>query len=240
MALVQLDTGNDPWLTEHESCDKLYREIVTQLNARNVFPTNSEKFSAASAAIRLRLKQYNYEVQELRRNLLYSSSLTQEERERRQRLVEDLESKNIQLSQDFRVSKEQKDRNQLLDTPGDSGGVSWLDDSSPDKPLLADDFVPSMETMRQEQSQILAEQDKGLENLSKVISRQKNIAITIGNEVDLHNDLLDDISTQMDTVQGNIQRENVQVRVITEKDSTWGYWLIIFVLFLAIILIGVF
>ncbi|CAH1398924.1 unnamed protein product [Nezara viridula] len=171
MALVQLDTGNDPWLTEHESCDKLYREIVTQLNARNVFPTNSEKFSAASAAIRLRLKQYNYEVQELRRNLLYSSSLTQEERERRQRLVEDLESKNIQLSQDFRVSKEQKDRNQLLDTPGDSGGVSWLDDSSPDKPLLADDFVPSMETMRQEQSQILA----GILNLYITFLRPKFI-----------------------------------------------------------------
>lgn len=33
----------------------------------------------------------------------------------------------------------------------------------------------------------LTEQEEGLENLSKIISRQINIAQTISNEVDLHN-----------------------------------------------------
>ena len=38
-----------------------------------------------------------------------------------------------------------------------------------------------------EQPLVFAEQDAGLEELSKIISRQKNIARTIGEEVDTQN-----------------------------------------------------
>lgn len=34
---------------------------------------------------------------------------------------------------------------------------------------------------------MILDQESGLEELSKIISRQKNIAHTISNEVDLHN-----------------------------------------------------
>lgn len=239
MALVQLDTGNDPWLSEHESCEKLYREIVQQLNTRDSFPRNSDKFSAASANIRLRLKQYMYEVDQLKLNLLYSNALTFEEKERRQRLVENLESKSVQLQQQFRVSKLQQERSALLDDPSEGESSSWLDDSDTDKPLLGDEFVPSVDTLRHDQKRILDEQDRGLDNLSKVISRQKGIAITIGNEVDLHNELLDDISTRMDSTNTSIQRESVQVRVISERDNTCGYWIIIIILFIAIAILAI-
>lgn len=234
MALVQLDAGSDPWLTEHELCEKLCREIVQQLTKRDTLPRNSDKFSAASASIRLKLKQFVQEVDQLKFNLLYSNALTLEEKERRQRLVEDLESKSIQLQQQFRISKLQRDRNRLLNEE-EGGSSSWLDDSEVNKPLLSDEFVPSVDTLRQEQKKILEEQDRGLENLSKVISRQKGIAVTIGNEVDLHNELLDDISIRMDSTNTSIQRESVEVRVITDKDNTCGYWLVILILFVGIV-----
>lgn len=44
----------------------------------------------------------------------------------------------------------------------------------------------------------VTEQDRGLEALSEVISRQKNLAQVIGNEVDFQNELIDDITDHVD------------------------------------------
>lgn len=45
----------------------------------------------------------------------------------------------------------------------------------------------TVEKLRQKQTQILNDQDEGLENLSKIISRQKQLAIRIGDEVEIQN-----------------------------------------------------
>lgn len=53
-------------LTEYEACDKLQREITEQLTLRSKELKNSENYIRLSASIRLRLKQYNSEVEQLK------------------------------------------------------------------------------------------------------------------------------------------------------------------------------
>ena len=47
----------------------------------------------------------------------------------------------------------------------------------------------SVSDLRKQQTKILDDQNVGLEALSKVISRQKHLAVQIGEEVDLQNGL---------------------------------------------------
>jgi syntaxin 8 len=64
------------------------------------------------------------------------------------------------------------------------------------------------------------EQDRGLEALSEVISRQKNLAQVIGNEVDYQNELIDDITDHVDRTRDRIHGETQRVRTIDRKDAT--------------------
>ncbi|KRT85797.1 hypothetical protein AMK59_1344, partial [Oryctes borbonicus] len=182
MALLNL--GDDPWLLEHESCEKLQRDIMEQLSQRQT-TKSSEKFASLSANIRLRLKQYNNEVTELRRKLNeadVSRSITYDEKERRNRQVELLMSKYIQMQKLFEENSRNynRDRTQLM------GTSVW---GSQDDELIGQGrSQETVSDIRNDQHKMLENQERGLENLSNIIARQKNIAEAIHSEVDLHND----------------------------------------------------
>ena len=48
------------------------------------------------------------------------------------------------------------------------------------------------------QRQVIDQQDEGLDRLSSIIKRQKNIAYQLGNELDEQNKMLDDLDNKMD------------------------------------------
>jgi hypothetical protein len=60
-------------LTEHEACEKLCREIMEQLTLRSREPKTSQAYARISSAIRLRMKQYSSEVQQLKDKLSEAS-----------------------------------------------------------------------------------------------------------------------------------------------------------------------
>lgn len=60
----------------------------------------------------------------------------------------------------------------------------WEGDDE-DEPIL--DSTQNVSNYRERKVEILNQQDEQLDNLAKVISRQKNIAIRIGEEVETHN-----------------------------------------------------
>lgn len=75
--------------------------------------------------------------------------------------------------------------------PGES---LWDDDDVEDdvlipstRPVGGFSNDQSVADMRQQQLRILNDQDEGLDNLSKIISRQKQLAIRIGDEVEEQN-----------------------------------------------------
>lgn len=77
------------------------------------------------------------------------------------------------------LKPQQTERGQLMGV-GDLGTGSWGDTDDPGPSV----DIGQIQTI---QKDLMKEQEEGLEQLSKVISRQKNIAQAISTEVDLHN-----------------------------------------------------
>lgn len=108
------------------------------------------------------------------------------ESKRRKFQLETLQSKMIGLETQFRTVDGPSSRSQLL-----QGSSSlWDDEDDDDVPIIHSDPATnqqSVESLRQQQVRILDDQNQGLESLSKIISRQKDLALKIGDEVDLQN-----------------------------------------------------
>ena len=77
----------------------------------------------------------------------------------------------------------------------------------------------------------------GLDALSEILARQKTIGLTIGDEVETQNEILDDIHDNVETVRGRVVRETRNVERVDRKDRTWWLWLIMVLLLLAIVVI---
>ncbi len=106
------------------------------------------------------------------------------ESKRRKFQLETLQSKLIGLENQFRTVDGPSSRSQLL-----AGSSSLWDDEDDDVPIIHDPPTnpQSVQDLRQQQIRILDDQNQGLDSLSKIISRQKDIALKIGDEVDLQN-----------------------------------------------------
>ncbi|KAF7401036.1 syntaxin-8 [Vespula maculifrons] len=239
MALIYIE-DNDPWLTEYEACEKLFREIMEQLTMRERESETSQAYASLSANIRLRIKQYNREIYQLKTKVEEASksrTITIEEAERRTRQIELLQSKDIQLQKlyDSRTKSLLSNRNNLLRSGtsafADMGTTSWAIDDDDDKPIDVQNF-------KNYQEQVLQEQDKGLEELCKVIERQKEIGQTISNTVDQHNEIIDDLADHMDMTDQSLINRTRQVESISYKDRTCGYWIIIILLFISIVVVA--
>lgn len=234
MALINID--GDPWLSDLDACERLSNEIQSQLVARNREGQLSRQYSSISGQVRVRLKQFGSELEQLNKKLSYiSRSLTSAEAERRQRQVEALQSKLVQLQRQFSSVEASAERASLFA----SGSSRLFDDDDDDPALIKPESSYTVADLRAQQTRILEDQNEGLDALSKVISRQKELATRIGGEVDRHNDILDDLAGTMETTDARLDRETRQIGVVTVQDSTWGYWTIIGILAAAIIIVAI-
>uniref|UniRef100_A0A1B0CP58 t-SNARE coiled-coil homology domain-containing protein n=1 Tax=Lutzomyia longipalpis TaxID=7200 RepID=A0A1B0CP58_LUTLO len=219
-------------ITEYEACERLSREIQSQIVLRNREQRLSDEYSKLSGNVRMRLKQFSTELVSLEKKLEQTrrmDSLTTEEAERRQRQIEQLQSKLIQLQNQFAGTGDAT-RSALLQP-----GTSRLWDDEEDDQML-DTSTYSVKDLRQQQAQILEDQNQGLEALSKVISRQKDLALRIGDEVETQNEIIDDIADQLEHTDARINSATRRIEVVSAKDRTWPYWSIIIGLFVAIII----
>jgi len=85
------------------------------------------------------------------------------------------------------------------------------------------------------QQTVMREQDAGLDLLAQSIARQKQMGMSIGNEIDDQNDMLDDLGDAMDNTERRLNRETAHVVRVTEKAKSGGYMCCICLLILAII-----
>ncbi|KAK2727946.1 syntaxin-8-like [Artemia franciscana] len=105
-------------------------------------------------------------------------------------------------------------------------------------PTNEDADVEAYGRLRQGFAEALTEQDKGIDELAKIISRQKTIATSIGTEVVSQNDLIDGITDQSDRTRDRLMRQTDNVIATGKKDVTWPYWLAIVLLFIGIIVVS--
>ncbi|VVC40891.1 Hypothetical protein CINCED_3A011206 [Cinara cedri] len=167
---------------------------------------------------------------------------TYSELERRNLMVQLLQSKFVTVNQRYQSGNNtNKDYQELL-RPSTSyvkpkkveTQISgWLD-SDDDDDNYNDVKQPLINTnIKQQQQYLVKEQDDGLNELASIVSRQKNIAITISSEVDLQNEIVDDLLVKMDKTTVGIEHETKEVVQILKKDSTRGLWIIIILLLIA-------
>lgn len=149
--------------------------------------------------------------------------------------MEHLQTKLIHLQKQFRVVDDTTNRANLFQPTGSLWQTDNGDEDDDDDPVL--DSVYSVRDLKQQQVRILEDQDHGLEALSKVISRQKDLAIRIGDEVDIQNDILDTLGDQMENTDLRINRETQHIGTVSRKDATCGYYVVIGILFVAILVV---
>ncbi|KAK7498301.1 hypothetical protein BaRGS_00010561 [Batillaria attramentaria] len=229
--------ASDSWLNEYEACSRLGQEIMERINERNNHSRTSSNYTKLSANVRTSLRQFTTDLNRLKQNLMRASSsyhITQRELERRQRMLDGLITKEKQIDQAFK-NEGGESRQSLLGGPtGDPFGGSSDPFAEPEEFQGV-----SSSDLRAQQQEIVIEQDQGLDALSRVIGRQKQMAIDIGNEVDIQNDIIDDITDHVDNTGIRIQRETRHIAIVDRKSNACCYYVVIILLFIAIVVIAV-
>jgi len=126
----------------------------------------------------------------------------------------------------------QRQRRELFATPSDAPAKS-------SEPVHAGMDNPQLLGMHQ---QIMAEQDDQLDQLAEVIERQKRIGMQIGDELDLHVQLLEDTDIRVDQTQSRLRNagkrlDDVRVKLKEASCSFWSTVVLAIVLLLLLILI---
>lgn len=234
MALVDIESDTYTWEKEFESANKLHIDLLGILGERDQLPKNSQAYGKLSYQLRQNQNQLLSETQSLKAHLERLSDrkqLTFREKERRNLLIEDLISKHRQIQETIKISSIAV-RNDLL-----SGNQMYAATQVPSTSSGMDEYVQP-EEMKQIQAKVLAEQDKGLETLSEIIRRQKQMAHAIGDEVESQNDIIDNIADHVDLTRDQMARQTTQINLVERKDRTCGYWVVIISLFLAIVILA--
>ncbi|KAK0043404.1 syntaxin-8, partial [Biomphalaria pfeifferi] len=224
-------------LTDYDGCLLLGQELMEHINERSKHTRTSSAYTKISAQIRSKTRQFSADLNKLKQNLMRASAsyhITQKEVERRQGMLDALITKEKQIEEGTR--HEGKPSGLFLTgatTETYSSGDPWGMSEEPDA------FRDLSNTdLHQQQQHVIREQDRGLDALSHVISRQKQMAVDIGNEVDGQNELLDDIIDHTDRTGLRIQRETRHINIVERKSASCWYYIVIALLLVAIIVIA--
>ncbi|XP_021270103.1 syntaxin-8 isoform X2 [Numida meleagris] len=167
---------------------------------------------------------------------LTKSISTQLEGDRRQNLVDDLLTRQKQLQASYKNEGPEPDavRSSLM-AGGVKRGVSnpWLLEESEETRGLGFDDI------RQQQRRIIEEQDAGLDALSSIISRQKQMGQEIGNELDEQNEIIDDLTNLVENTDGKLRTQTRHVKMVDKKSASCGMLVVIVLLLIAIAVVAV-
>jgi syntaxin 8 len=75
--------------------------------------------------------------------------------------------------------------------------------------------------------------------LGEIISKQRHMALDIGNEIEVQNEILDDIGDAMEETDQRLTRNTRNIRRVSVKSSTCGLWLVIVLLFVANVVVSI-
>jgi len=231
------------WLSDYEAVSARGQDLMNKVAERNRSARNSSSHVRQTTEITKLLKTFSRDIENLKTNLRRTSlSVTGRELQRRETLIDSLVTKEKHVeealtsdSSNVRTGSaalfETGRRRQTSDHVVGWGADAAADDDDDTACLLTNDEV------RQEQRRVIRDQDEGLDALSEILARQKTIGLTIGNEVETQNEILDDIHDNVETVRGRVVRETRNVERVDRKDRTWWLWLIMVLLLLAIVVI---
>ncbi|XP_009576048.1 PREDICTED: syntaxin-8, partial [Fulmarus glacialis] len=209
-------------LSLHDATCQIAQEIAEKIQERNRYQRNGESSAKLNVIIRSSLQNLREKIDQLKDLLLRAVSthqITQLEGDRRQNLVDDLLTRQKQLQASYKNEGTEPDviRSSLM-TGGVKRGVTnpWLlEESEETRGLGFDD-------LRQQQRRIIEEQDAGLDALSSIISRQKQMGQEIGNELDEQNEIIDDLTNLVENTDDKLRNQTRHVKMVDKKSTSCG------------------
>lgn len=221
----------DSWMKSYEACEALAREVMEKISYRNQQPKNSVASSKASAEARKLIKNFNDNLNSLKTSHLSSKMFhTEREFERRQRLIDGLSNKKVQIDEAYNERVAGSSRQALLGNEfGTRSANFWeVEEDENTRDLNIDEI-------REKQQMVIREQDEGLDSLHDIVVRQKMMAQNIGEELDFHNELIDDIIDHTGNTRERLVKETRHITIVDRKSGSCCYWVIIVLLLIAII-----
>ncbi|EDW41776.1 syntaxin-8 [Drosophila sechellia] len=229
MALVD----HDSWDIEYEGCERLRHQLLVYLNQRQQLNQKTSQFVQLTSSIQTGIEQLSKDVKHLKvvlDNAITWETSTEEELQQRRIDWDRLTSQLHEIREKFANSSRSN-------VPAASVSA-WQDqDLGPGHSNSSRNTALDVEALKQKKTEMLAQQNEGLEVLSATLSRQRQMATQLGNEVENHNNILDNLANAMDRVETGVQRETQSIGQVNRRDSTCGYWLVIIALFVAIIVV---
>nr|XP_023647742.1 syntaxin-8 [Paramormyrops kingsleyae] len=230
--------SQDAWLQNYDATCRLAQEIAENIHERNRQQRTGGNPAKMNMTLRASLQKLKQQIIQLRETLLRAASsrrIMQSEADRRQNLVDDLVTREKQLSSIFRGDTAEPSRSSLMTGGGAQGPPAnpWLIDEPEETRGL--DFGE----IKQQQQRVIEAQDAGLDALAVVITRQKQMGQEIGNELDEQNEIIDDLSHLVDKTDGKIRNESRRVKLVETKASSCGMLVVIVLLLIAIVVVAV-
>eukprot|EP01102_Stenamoeba_stenopodia_P013183 TRINITY_DN4244_c0_g1_i1.p1 TRINITY_DN4244_c0_g1~~TRINITY_DN4244_c0_g1_i1.p1 ORF type:complete len:228 (+),score=40.37 TRINITY_DN4244_c0_g1_i1:129-812(+) len=223
----------DPWIKEFDRLTRLADEISTDITEKTRLQKRGEDVGRLNYVIQNKVSTLVSEVAALQNALTPDPRLPPQEFRNRQDMLQKLLSRTDQLR-----------------SFGASSNNGTLDDSR--SQLLGDGKKPRAWRTAQEtehtkgktntgvlqlQNEIMEQQDRVLDGLSDSISRQREIALGINDELDVHTRLLDHMDPKVTRTTVGVARETERVMSFTDKASTGFMWCIIILLVISIIVL---
>ncbi|XP_060111309.1 syntaxin-8 [Heteronotia binoei] len=230
----------DRWLSLYDCTCLMAQEIAEKIQERNRCQRNGESTAKLSAAIRSLLQNLQEKVHHLKELLLSSVStrqITQHEGDRRQNLLDDLLTRHGRLQASFRnENAEPEVMRSTLMTGGVQRGPAtnpWLVEEPEETRGLG--FVE----IQQQQRRVIEEQDAGLDALSSILSRQKQMGQEIGNELEEQNEIIDDLASLVENTDDKLRSQTRRVTMVDKKSTSCGMMVVIVLLLIAIVVVAV-
>ncbi|XP_054391406.1 syntaxin-8 isoform X1 [Pongo abelii] len=210
----------DPWFSTYDSTCQIAQEIAEKIQQRNQYERKGEKAPKLTVTIRALLQNLKEKIALLKDLLLRAVSthqITQLEGDRRQNLLDDLVTRERLLLASFKNEGAEPDliRSSLMSEEAKRGAPNpWLFEEPEETRGLGFDEI------RQQQQKIIQEQDAGLDALSSIISRQKQMGQEIGNELDEQNEIIDDLANLVENTDEKLRTETRRVNMVDRKSAS--------------------
>ncbi|XP_054945686.1 syntaxin-8 isoform X2 [Physeter macrocephalus] len=208
------------WFSTYDSTCQIAQEIAEKIQQRNKYERNGENTTKLTVTIRALLQKLKEKIALLKDLLLRAVSthqITQLEGDRRQNLLDDLVTRERLLLTSFKNEGAEPDliRSSLM-TGGAKRGVPnpWLFEEPEETRGLGFDEI------REQQQKIIQEQDAGLDALSSIISRQKQMGQEIGNELNEQNEIIDDLANLVENTDEKLRTETRRVNLVDRKSTS--------------------
>uniref|UniRef100_A0ABI7XGM5 t-SNARE coiled-coil homology domain-containing protein n=2 Tax=Felidae TaxID=9681 RepID=A0ABI7XGM5_FELCA len=237
--LLQLLQQNNSWFSTYDATCQIAQDIAEKIQQQNQHGRSGENTIRLTVTIRALLQSLKEKIALLKDLLLRAVSthqITQLEGDRRQNLLDELITRERLLLASFKNEGAEPDliRSSLM-TGGAKRGVPnpWLFEEPEETRGLGFDEI------RQQQQKIIQEQDAGLDALSSIISRQKQMGKEIGNELDEQNEIIDDLANLVENTDGKLRTETRRMNIVDRKSTSCGMVMVILLLLVAIVVVAV-